>query len=112
MIYSKYQTKVVPLDNHWRLNCLLPYLATITNPKGERHTTYFGFNSYPEAKVFHQYLSSNHLCTKAIIRRSKRLTVCLFEIKAWGIGSDILVSILNHQSLSLIDCFHQFQQVS
>jgi hypothetical protein len=128
MTYSKYQTKVVPLDNHWRLNCLLPYLATITNisttldvgtersrsanPKGERHTTYFGFNSYQEAKIFYQYLTTNCLCTKAIVRRSKRLTSCHFEIKAWGVNTEILVKIINRQSLSLIDCFHQFQQVS
>jgi hypothetical protein len=87
-------------------------LATITNPKGERHTTYFGFNSYPEAKVFYQYLSTNNLCRKAIIRRSQRLANCPFEIKAWGIGSEILVKILNRQSLSLLDCLHQFEKAS
>ncbi len=112
MTYSKYQTKVVPLDDNWRLNCLLPHLATITNPKGERHTSYFGFNCYQEAKAFCQYLTQNALCSKAIIRRSKRLSSCAYEIKSWGVGSAILVRILNHQDLPLISFINQKQQVS
>ena len=87
MTSSKYQSKVVPLDDHWRLNCLLAHLATITNPKGERHTTYLGFDNYQEAKAFCQYLIENNLCSRAIIRRSKRLSSCLYEIKSWGVGS-------------------------
>ena len=105
-------THVVPLDNHWRLNCFLPHLATITNPKGQRHTTYFGFNSYKEAQVFYQYLTTNKLCSKAIIRRSQRLSQYKFEIKAWEVGNDLLVRILNRASKSLIDCLEQFQEAS
>ena len=84
MTYSKYQSKVVPLENNWRLNCLLPHLATITNPKGERHTSYFGFNCYEEAKAFSQYLTENNLCSR----------------------------ILNQQDLPLINFVNQEQQVS
>ena len=112
MTYSKYQSKVVPLDDHWRLNCLLPTLATITNPKGERHTTYFGFNNYQEAQVFYQYLPQNRLCSRAIIRRSQRLSSCIYEIKAWGVGSNLLVRILNQQDLPLSDFINQEVQVS
>lgn len=112
MTYSKYQSKVVPLDDHWRLNCLLAHLATITNPKGERHTTYFGFNDHQEAKAFYQYLTQDNLCSRAIIRRSKRLVSCNYEIKTWGVGSDILVRILNHQDLPLINFIEQQMQVS
>ncbi len=112
MIYSKYQSKTVPLDDHWRLNCLLPHLATITNPKGQRHTTYFGFNCYQEAKVFYQYLTNKNLCSNAIIRRSQRLSSCAYEIKAWGVGSAILVRILNHQDLPLISFINQEMQIS
>ncbi|WP_072065539.1 hypothetical protein [Crocosphaera watsonii] len=112
MTYSKYQSKVVPLENNWRLNCLLPTLATITNPKGERHTTYFGFNNYQEAQVFYQYLTQNRLCSRAIIRRSQRLSSCIYEIKAWGVGSNLLVRILNQQDLPLSDFINQEVQVS
>ncbi len=112
MTYSKYQTKVVPLDDSWRLNCLLPTLATITNPKGERHTTYFGFNCYQEAKAFYQYLTNNNLCSRAIIRRSQRLSSCAYEIKSWGVGSNLLVRILNRQDLPLINFINQKMQVS
>ena len=112
MTYSKYQSKVVPLENNWRLNCLLPHLATITNPKGERHTSYFGFNCYREAEVFYQYLNENNLCSRAIIRRSQRLSLCNYEIKSWGVGSAILVRILNQQDLPLSDFINQEVQVS
>ncbi len=112
MTYSKYQSKVVPLDDNWRLNCLLPHLATITNPKGERHTSYFGFNNYQEAKTFYQYLTKNNLCSSAIIRWSQRLSSCAYEIKAWGVGSGILVRILNHQDLPLINFINQEMLVS
>ncbi|MEM8780334.1 MAG: hypothetical protein AAGF26_15980 [Cyanobacteria bacterium P01_G01_bin.49] len=109
---SKSPSYIVLLDNHWRLNCLLPHLATITNPKGQRHTTYFGFNSYREAQAFYQYLMTNQLCLKAITRRSQRLSQYNFEIKAWGVGNNLLVRILNRASKSLIDCLGQFQQAS
>ncbi|MEL4896115.1 hypothetical protein [Crocosphaera sp. Alani8] len=112
MTYSKYQSKVVPLDNNWRLNCLLPHLATITNPKGERHTTYFGFDNYQEAQAFCQYLTQNNLCSRAIIRRSQRLSLCAYEIKTWSVDSQLLVRILNHQDLSLINFINQEKQVS
>ncbi len=112
MTYSKYQTKVVPLDDHWRLNCLLPNLATITNPKGERHTTYFGFDNYQDAQAFCQYLTKNRLCSRALIRRSQRLSSCVYEIKSWGVGSGILVRILNHQDLPFVNFINQKQQVS
>ena len=112
MTYSKYKTKVVPLENNWRLNCLLPHLATITNPKGERHTSYFGFNCYEEAKAFCQYLTKNNLCSKALIRRSQRLVSYNYEIKAWGVGSNILVRILNQIDLPLIHFVNQQVQVS
>lgn len=112
MSFTKSPTKVVPLDNHWRLNYLLPHLATITKPNGERHTSYFGFSTYQEARTFSEYLISNKLCTKVIIRRSQRLSSYQFEIKAWGVGSAFLVRILNRQSLSLIDCLKQFKAAS
>ena len=112
MTNSKYQKKVVPLENNWNLNCLLPTLATITNPKGERHTTYLGFDDYQEAQAFCQYLTQNSLCSKALIRRSKRLSSCLYEIKSWGVGSEILVKILNKQDLPLINFIDQQQKVS
>ena len=112
MSYSKYQSRVVPLDDHWMLNCFLAHLATITNPKGERHTTYFGFDNYPEAQEFWQYLTENRLCSRAIIRRSKRLSSCLYEIKSWGVGSEILIKILNQQDLPLIRFIDQQQKVS
>ena len=111
MTYSKYQSKVVSLDDHWRLNCLLPHLATITNQKGKRHTTYFGFNNYQEAQAFYQYLNKNRLCSKALIRRRKRLVSCQYEIKSWGVGSNLLVRILNHQNLSLINFISQEEPV-
>lgn len=111
MIYSKYQSKVVPLEDHWRLNCLLPHLATITNPKGERHTTYFGFDDYQNAQAFYQYLTKNRLCSKAIIRRSQRLVSCQYEIKSWGVGSNLLVRILNQQDLPLVNFINPVVQV-
>lgn len=112
MTNSKYQKKVIPLENNWRLNCLLPHLATITNPKGERHTTYFGFDNYQEAQAFYQYLDENRLFSRALIRRSQRLVSCNYEIKTWGVDSEILKRIMNYRNLSLINFINQEKQVS
>ncbi len=90
----------------------MPNLATITNPQGKRHTTYFGFDNYQEAQAFYQYLDENRLCSRALIRRSERIVSCNYEIKTWGVGSEILLRILNHQDLSLINFINQEIKVS
>jgi hypothetical protein len=89
------QVSRTSLGEGWHLNSLSPRIATITTPKGQRQTTYFGFNSQPEAEKFRNQLIINGNCKEARLRQAERLSQYLWEVKAWGVNTEFIVGLVN-----------------
>jgi hypothetical protein len=88
-----YITKIKQIEltsGGWRLNIISPRLATITDPHGNRKTTYFGFDTQEKAEIFKDWLIKNSGCSKAIVRcRNQRLNT-QWEVKAWGVSTELI----------------------
>ncbi|MBW4512861.1 MAG: hypothetical protein KME64_41190 [Scytonematopsis contorta HA4267-MV1] len=74
----------------WRLNIISPRLATITDPHGNRKTTYFGFYTQEKAEIFKDWLIKNSECSKAIVRSTNQRLTTSWEVKAWGVSTDLI----------------------
>ncbi len=74
----------------WRLNIISPRLATITDPYGNRKTTYFGFYTQDKAEIFKDWLIKYNKCSKAIVRSSNNRLTTQWEVKAWGVSTDLI----------------------
>jgi hypothetical protein len=74
----------------WTLNIILPRLATITDPYGNRKTTYFGFDTQDKAEIFKDWLIKNNKCSKAIVRSTSQRLTTQWEVKAWGVSTDLI----------------------
>ncbi|MGH2412716.1 MAG: hypothetical protein ACRDEA_03260 [Microcystaceae cyanobacterium] len=84
----------ISLEPGWTLNVLNPRIATITNSKGERKTTYFGFETKQQANAFKQAMISRKLCTDVRVRKAERLST-KWECKIWGVSTEFLILLLN-----------------
>ena len=87
----------IPLEAGWTLNILNRRIATITNPKGERKTTYFGFDTKQQAEAFQQFMIQRNLCTDGRVRQAERLST-KWECKTWGVSTELIVFLLNCQN--------------
>ncbi|MBW4505521.1 MAG: hypothetical protein KME64_03270 [Scytonematopsis contorta HA4267-MV1] len=74
----------------WRLNIISPRLATITDPYGNRKTTYFGFDTQDKAEIFKNWLIKHNKCSKAIVRSTNQRLTTQWEVKAWGISTELI----------------------
>ncbi|MGH2413066.1 MAG: hypothetical protein ACRDEA_05130, partial [Microcystaceae cyanobacterium] len=89
----------IPLENNWTLNVLSQRIATITDPRGNRKTTYFGFDTFEEAEAFRKTLLNQQACSQAILRRAERLSTA-WECKVGNCTTELIVKLLNRpQSL-------------
>jgi hypothetical protein len=77
-------------DGGWTLNILSRRVATITDPLGNRKTTYFGFDTKEQAEKFKDWLVRHKKCTSAIVRTTERLTTT-WEVKAWGVPTSLIL---------------------
>lgn len=85
----------VHLGDGWHLNVLSKSIATITDPKGNRKTSYFGFDTKEEAAQFMAQHRSQ--VSTAIVRESQRLSQCAWECKVWQCPTELIFSQLNQQ---------------
>ncbi len=77
-------------DGGWTLNILSRRVATITDPLGNRKTSYFGFDTKEQAEIFQNWLVKKNKCTEAVIRTSERLTTN-WEVKCWCTPTSLIV---------------------
>ncbi|PMB11639.1 hypothetical protein CEN49_01230 [Fischerella thermalis CCMEE 5273] len=88
---SEIKVKKIELtSNGWTFNSLSPRVGTITNPKGRRITSYFGFDFKEKADKFLKWITCKEKCSKAIVRPSERLTTP-WEVKAWDVEESLIV---------------------
>lgn len=85
-----YKVQLTP--DGWTLNILSPRVATITEPKGKRKVSYFGFENLDQAQQFKQWLEEKHLCTGALVRRSERLKAT-WECKVWSASTELILNL-------------------
>jgi hypothetical protein len=88
-----YITKVKQIEltsGGWRLNIISPRLATITDPYGNRKTTYFGFDTQEKAEIFKDWLIKHNKCSKAIVRCTNQRLTTQWEVKAWGVSTQLI----------------------
>ncbi|OKH30906.1 hypothetical protein NIES2119_29990 [[Phormidium ambiguum] IAM M-71] len=86
----------IPLGDGWNLNVLSKSIATITDPKGKRKTSYFGFDTKEKALEFMAQHRSQ--VSAAIVRESQRLSQYAWECKIWQCPTELILSQLNQQS--------------
>ena len=77
-------------DGGWTLNILSRRVATITDPFGNRKTSYFGFNTKEQAEKFRDWVVRKKKCTDAVIRPAERLSTN-WEVKSWGVPTDLIL---------------------
>lgn len=77
-------------NSGWTLNILSRRVATITDPLGNRKTSYFGFDSKKQAEKFRDWLVRKNKCSSAVIRHSERL-VTEWEVKAWNVPTSLIL---------------------
>jgi hypothetical protein len=91
---SENELKIIKIeltpDGSWMLNILSRRVATITDPLGNRKTSYFGFDTKAQAEKFKDWLVSKNKCTSAVIRPSERLATS-WEVKGWGVPTSLVV---------------------
>ena len=83
-------TKVQLTSNGWTLNILSRRVATITDPLGNRKTSYFGFDTKEQAENFQKWLLVKNKCTDAVVRSSERLKT-QWEVKSWEVPTSLIV---------------------
>jgi len=77
-------------NSGWTLNILSRRVATITDPLGNRKTSYFGFDSKKQAEKFRDWLVRKNKCSSAVIRHSERLAT-EWEVKAWNVSTSLIL---------------------
>ena len=77
-------------DSGWTLNILSRRVATITDPFGNRKTSYFGFDTEEQAKKFRDWLARKNKCTSAVVRPAERLAT-RWEVKSWGVPTSLII---------------------
>jgi hypothetical protein len=79
--------------NSWQYQQITPRIAIIKNPKGECHTSYFGFDTLSQVKRFLSWLSVHQPSTCAITRKAQRLAT-KWEVKVWQIDESLLLKLI------------------
>ena len=74
----------------WTLNILSRRVATITDPLGNRKTSYFGFDTKEQAEKFRDWLVRKNKCSSAVIRHSERLAT-EWEVKTWNVPTSLIL---------------------
>lgn len=92
---TKINCQKISLGDGWHLNVLSKFIATITDQKGHRKTSYFGFDSKEKAEQFMAQHRSQ--VSAAIVRESQRLSQCAWECKIWQCPTELILSELNQQ---------------
>ncbi|BAY19971.1 hypothetical protein NIES21_58410 (plasmid) [Anabaenopsis circularis NIES-21] len=77
-------------NSGWTLNILSRRVATITDPLGNRKTSYFGFDTKEQAEKFRDWLVRKNKCSSAVIRHSERLAN-EWEVKAWNVPTSLIL---------------------
>ncbi len=77
-------------DGGWTLNILSRRVATITDPLGNRKTSYFGFDTKEQAEKFRNWLVRKSKCTSAIVRTAERLST-KWEVKCWCVPTSLIL---------------------
>ncbi len=85
--------------NGWMMNILSSRVATITTPKKEIKTVYFGFDSQEKAKNFAIWMLKYNKCSKAITRESERLNTP-WEVKSWDVSPKLINYCVNQDKLA------------
>jgi len=93
------QIKKISLGDGWTLNILNPRIATITNPQGQRKTSYFGFDSKNEAEAFAKAILIQGQCSDARVRKSERLSTT-WECKVWHCPTELILALLARENSS------------
>lgn len=89
----KATTKVSLSDDGWTLNVLSTRVATITDPKGNRKTTYFGFDSIEKAEAFKDFVETHSMVTGLCLRKAARLNT-EWECKCWGVSHEFIQALV------------------
>lgn len=88
----------IDLGSGFHLNVLSERIATITDSKGNRKTTYFGFHTEEEALRFKIAIEQQGLGSAAIVRPSQRLSRSKWECKVWGCATQLIITLIERQS--------------
>ncbi|MEC4817687.1 MAG: hypothetical protein SAK29_31105 [Scytonema sp. PMC 1069.18] len=83
-------TKISLTNGGWTLNILSRRVATITDPKGKRKTSYFGFETKEQAEKFRDWLVQHNKCTNAVVRSAERLATT-WEVKVWDVPTSLIL---------------------
>lgn len=95
-------TRIELSPDGWHLNILSPRLATITDQKGKRKVSYFGFATQEQALTFQQYIVAIPLATAATVRTAERLGTT-WECKAWGVSTETILVLAKRLSSTTIN---------
>ena len=87
----------IDLGDGWNLNILSHRIATITNPKGRRKITYFGFDTAEKAREFKAAIEQLGAVSAAVVRPSQRLSYYAWECKVWGCPSELILALVERQ---------------
>ncbi len=89
----------IDLGSGFHLNVLSDRIATITDSKGNRKTTYFGFHTEEDALRFKIAIEQEGLGSAAIVRPSQRLSRVKWECKVWGCATHLILALLERQAI-------------
>lgn len=87
----------IDLEDGWNLNILSHRIATITNPKGRRKITYFGFDTEEQAREFKAAIEQLGAVSAAVVRPSQRLSYYAWECKVWGCPIELILALVERQ---------------
>ncbi len=73
----------------YRQSLFAPYLSSITNRRGQRQCTFFGFDSFAEAYQWYQQIQK--LGHRVALRHSQRVN-SHYEVKVWGLTTEEFMS--------------------
>lgn len=96
IFFTSINYQKISLGDGWNLNVLSKSIATITDPKGNRKTSYFGFDTKEKALEF--IAEHRSQVSAAIVRESQRLSQYAWECKIWQCPTELILSQLNQQS--------------
>jgi hypothetical protein len=86
----------IDLGSGWHLNIVSHRIATITNPKGHRKITYFGFATEEQALQFKAAIEQLGAISSAVVRPSQRLSHYAWECKVWGCPTQLIIALFDH----------------
>ncbi len=89
---TQWQTHITHkhLGNGYRQCLFAPHLSSITNGKGQRQCTFFGFDSFLEA--YQWYQQTKKLGHRVAWRLALRVNN-YYEVKVWGLSTEEFVSL-------------------